>query len=123
MNFARPWKYYGCLFSCLTCLTSCAVVRTVDHQGATQTQYAFGPILNIGAESDKAIGNVRSFGLSRTPLGVSLGYSSQQFVIDNEDCRLVVWIENEVEAQALMESLNKMDNVCVNNNSGRKNNE
>jgi hypothetical protein len=77
----------------------------------------------VGAESDAAIGNVRSFGASRTPLGFALGYSSQSFVIDNENCRLVVWIENDVEATALMESLSGIDNVCVNSLTRRDNNE
>lgn len=81
--------------------------------GSTRVERGVGFVsIYLDADSEPTIGELRSLGFAHTPLGTSLGYTSQQIVALPNDCHVVFWVENEEQLQQIGELLAKVDNVC-----------
>lgn len=94
----------------------CSTIRTQDADGRTTTRVSFPVLITEITPTDAQIGNLQALGFVKTPLGTSVGYTQQQFVIDDKRCRVVVWANAQTNADALIEKLTQLEGVCVSAN-------
>lgn len=95
-------------------LSSCTVVEITDPEGATSIERRFG-LTSIAIEPERAavVASLRSFGLASTPLGFTAGYAAHQLAALGEDCRVVLWVENEQQRAAVEQLAATAKEICI----------
>jgi hypothetical protein len=92
-----------CVCSLSTVLLGCTTVRIESSPDQVRIERHFGTLYVSVVDAGQArLAQVRSLGLTNTPLGFSAGYTNQMILqMAPEDCHLVLWVDSEAHlAQA-----------------------
>lgn len=100
--------------SIVLCCSGCTTIEITDRDGSVRVERNFG-IVTISPEPNSSVitAKVSGFGYVTSPLGHSLGYSKQTVTIANDQCRLIVWVDEKTDREKLSEELQMINGVCI----------
>jgi hypothetical protein len=105
-------KYIFLISMSLFCI-SCTSISIIDKSGKIHIERSFGfASIGIADDSEMISAKISSFGYVSSPLGHNIGYSSQILSMSNDSCRIVVWIDENVDVDMLVKELGSVDSVC-----------
>lgn len=95
-------------------LGGCAQVSIESGPGQARLERHWG-VLAISFPDNKAshVVQVRSLGLTQSPLGWSAGYTHQSWASLDQDCRLVIWVSEDAHLATARQLANSNNKVCV----------
>lgn len=102
-----------CAALCVALATACTTIEVREGEGSVRVERRFGLLsVDIAPGAEPVVARVRSLGVSDMPFGVSAGWSAQDIALPG-DCRIVLWVEDSAQVEALEELLADVDDVCA----------
>jgi hypothetical protein len=94
-------------------LVACTTIKITDHNGAVRIERSFG-FASIEAAPDAGVVSteVSSLGYLSSPIGHSIGFSKQVVTSSDDACRVIIWLDDNVDSDELLETLQSIDSVC-----------
>lgn len=95
-------------------LVACTTIRITDHNGTVRIERNFG-FASIEAAPDVGVisTEVYSLGYLSSPIGHSIGYSNQVVTSSDGSCRVIIWLNDNMDSYELLETLKSIDSVCL----------
>jgi hypothetical protein len=96
-------------------LTGCTTVRIESGPDTVKIERHFGALYVSVADAGQArVAQVRSLGLTSTPLGFSAGYTHQMIVqMPPDGCQLVLWVGSEAQLAEARRLVADAPKACV----------
>jgi len=95
-------------------LSACTVVRVYGDDGGVSIDRTLGfASLSFADRGAPVLAEVRSLGVSRSPLGFQAGWSAQSIALIPTDCRVVFWIDEPSALASLRDEIRTVKNACV----------
>ena len=92
----------------------CTTIKVTDADGGVTIERSFGfASINPGPSAAVFTAEASSFGYISSPLGISVGYSDQTLTTANSECKIVVWVDEKVDQDKLIEELKQLEGVCI----------
>jgi hypothetical protein len=96
------------------CCSACTTISITEPDGSVIVEKSFGfASISPGADTSVITAKATSFGYISSPLGYSIGYSKQTVTTANDNCRIIVWIDEKINNEAFLVELKKIENVCI----------
>jgi hypothetical protein len=94
--------------------SACTTISITESSGNVIVERSFG-FAKISPVADTSVitAKATSFGYISSPLGYSIGYSKQTVTTANDDCRIIVWVDEKIDSEEFLTELKKIENVCV----------
>jgi hypothetical protein len=93
--------------------TGCTTIELRAGDESVRVERKFGLLsVDIAPGSEPVVARVRSLGVSDMPFGVSAGWSAHDIALPG-DCRVVLWVEDEAQLEALDRLLEGVEDVCA----------
>ena len=92
----------------------CSTIRVSSGDGQVRVERRFGfASVQLAPGHDGVVAKVKSFGISHSPFGVSVGYAASAFAaFAPTSCRVVFWVEDEEQADRIRSLLGDVKDVC-----------
>lgn len=102
------------LFALLFACSACTTIEIVDRNGAVKVERSFG-VCSIGIAPDAGVvtAKVVSLGYVASPLGYSVGYSKQTVTSSDDSCRVIIWVDDTIDEEALIKQLKSVNSACI----------
>jgi hypothetical protein len=99
----------------VTSLLGCTTVRIESSPDHVKIERHFGALYVSVVDAGQArVAQVRSLGITNTPLGFSAGYTNQTIVQTPPDnCHLVLWVGNDSQLDEVKHLVAATPKVCV----------
>ncbi len=95
-------------------LTGCTSVSIIGDDGGTKVTRSFGVLsVQMSPSTDAIVAEMTGFGIASSPTGKVAGFSNQTLLFMTPSCKLVVWIENEAQAEKINTLLAGREDVCM----------
>lgn len=108
------------LFSSLLALllllsfSSCTVIEITHSDGEISIERNFGfSVVNIAPDSGATISKISSLGFNVNPLGYSIGMNRQVLATMDNNCRMMLWVDENTDIQLLESVIRDVDTVCI----------
>lgn len=113
----RHWKRAGLAWLVLAAAGLCNACTRVEIQsgdGQIHVERHFGVVsLQLPPDTRSRVVHLTSVGLVRTGFEATVGYADLTLVALGNDCRLVVWLDNEEQIDELRRLAGKISDACV----------
>ncbi|MCB1905869.1 MAG: hypothetical protein KDH15_00740 [Rhodocyclaceae bacterium] len=98
---------------CASQLVGCTTLRIEAGGEQVKVERHWGTLVVRVSGDGAHAAQLRSFGISDTPVGLTAGFASQSWLhFPVDDCRVVLWIENAAELAAAREWVEGHPQVC-----------
>ena len=96
------------------CCASCTTINIKNERGDVVVRRSFG-FASIRISPDKGVvtAKVSSLGYISTPLGHSVGWTQQSITTTNDGCRVIIWIENYQDLDAIYDEVKNISSACA----------
>lgn len=95
-------------------LTGCMTLVIDGGDSAPVVTRHFGLLqVSSGPASQAQVGSLAGVGFAATPLGLSLGYTSQRWAVLGPKCHAVVWVTDQRLSEATRAELRRVAGICV----------
>lgn len=92
----------------------CTVVQISEAPGATRIQRHVGFVsIDFPDQSRAAVVETRGFGLVRSPFGFAAGLTHQSIATLDDECRIVLWVEDAKQVAKLVAMVGERNDVCI----------
>ena len=92
----------------------CTTIEIIDRNGAVQIERRFGIAeINVAPDAGVITARVSSLGYVSSPVGHSLGFTSQSITSSDDACRVIVWVDSDVDRFELEERLKTINSACL----------
>jgi len=95
-------------------LAACTTIKITDHNDAVRIERSFG-FASIETAQDAGVVSteVSSLGYLSSPIGHSIGFTKQVVTSSDDSCRVIIWLDDDVDSDELLEMLQSIDSVCL----------
>lgn len=105
------------IFFALASLAGCTTIEITAGDGSTKIERTFGIVnLELSPNADAMFAETKSIGIVSGPSGVSVGYAIQNVAATSSLCKIVLWIKDKTQLDALREEVGDITGVCLLNN-------
>lgn len=97
---------------------SCGACTTVYIKGpadsiSVERYFGFAAI-NVDPSKGAVVADLESLGFSASPVGYAVGFGHQSVVMADANCRLVLWIKDASQLEAINQKIGAAESVCTN---------
>jgi hypothetical protein len=90
------------------------VVHVQQADGDVRTKYRVGAAaIELVPGTEAQLATAKGFGISSTPMALSVGYYSMQLLTIPESCHIVLWVKDDAQITSLRELIRENPNVCI----------
>jgi len=102
------------MFLSLALVTACTTVHIHNSDGSISTSNGFGMLsVAIPSNQPELLIEARGFGLLSMGDSLTLGYAEQKMALLTDSCRVVFWIDNSQQVEAVTRLLGSLDGICT----------
>ena len=95
-------------------ITGCASVRIESASGDVQIEHRWGVLgVVVDRSAPGYVAEVRSLGITSTPIGWSAGITQQNWASLGPECRLAIWVSEAEHLEAAKRLQASTNGVCV----------
>lgn len=115
LTTARHKKRLHLAIAIAALLSGCTTLRIEANPGEVVVSRQFGVLyLSISDAGRAHAASLTSLGIANTPMGFSVGYSSQQWLhMPDDSCRLVLWVDDPALLRQVRQIANEIPQACV----------
>ena len=96
------------------CCGACTTIEIRNDRGDIRVERSFGfASVNVSPDAGLITARISSLGYVSTPLGHSAGWSRQSITASDGGCRIIVWIDERQDREAISRELESVASVCV----------
>ncbi len=114
LQWASLWFGVCCVQACTT-----IVVKQGAETVSVERRFGFASI-TLGTGAEGVLAEAQTWGVLASPVGVAVGYTSQQIAALDGSCRLVFWVRNPQEVERITALLDGATDVCTISSSGER---
>jgi hypothetical protein len=113
LKFALPIQT-AILASIMLTLGACTTISITSPEGHTKIERSFGVAsISVSSGDSPAVVQMTSIGFSSGPAGYAVGYSDQEITRFHDDCRVIFWVTDQNQAEAVLSVVNVSKGFCL----------
>ena len=94
--------------------TGCASVRIESASGEVRVEQHWGVLgVTVDGSATSHVAELRSLGITSTPMGWSVGVTRQIWASLGSECRLVIWVSEAEHLETAKRLQNSINGICV----------